>query len=274
MHNRDRNALVVAEQLAINAAVAGSRAAARHPLLVIETHPVQYHAPVYRELESTLGIPVSAIYASDFSVAGYRDREFDASFRWDTDLLSGYQSSFLSTVAQGGAGTADRASARGLHAALRAAQPAAILLTGYSPSFYRQAWITAWRQRCPLILRAETTDHARERGPAPIVAHRGAQGALPLFARLLYVGRRLPRSFPPPGRSRREAFFLPLLCGHRGFRNAAKKPARGCASHARTTRRLRQRAVLIRFRGKLTRAKVPISCCAPPNGFRPKSVTV
>jgi hypothetical protein len=67
-------------------------------LAVIETHPVQYHAPVYRELQKTWGIPVTAIYGSDFSVAGYRDREFGATFAWDSDLLSGYSSIFLDRV--------------------------------------------------------------------------------------------------------------------------------------------------------------------------------
>ena len=45
-------------------------------LAVIESHPVQYHAPVYRAVQRDFGVPVTAIYGSDFSVAGYRDREF------------------------------------------------------------------------------------------------------------------------------------------------------------------------------------------------------
>ena len=71
-------------------------------LVVVETHPVQYHAPVYREL-GRLGVPVTAIYGSDFSVAGYTDPEFQTHFAWDTDLLSGYRSVFVSRVAAGGA---------------------------------------------------------------------------------------------------------------------------------------------------------------------------
>ena len=74
---------------------------ARRPLVVLETHPIQYHAPVYRELQGNLGVPVTAIYASDFSLAGYHDKEFGESFRWDTDLTTGYTSSFLATVAAG-----------------------------------------------------------------------------------------------------------------------------------------------------------------------------
>jgi hypothetical protein len=47
-------------------------------LAVIETHPIQYHAPVYRLLQSKYGVPVTAIYGSDFSVSRYHDAEFGA----------------------------------------------------------------------------------------------------------------------------------------------------------------------------------------------------
>jgi hypothetical protein len=36
-------------------------------LAVLETHSVQYHAPVYLALGSQFGIPVTAIYGPDFS---------------------------------------------------------------------------------------------------------------------------------------------------------------------------------------------------------------
>src|SRR5437016_9854640 len=72
-------------------------------LLVIETHPVQYHVPVYRQVEQVLGISVTVVYGSDFSIAGYHDREFGSDFAWDTDLLSGYRAIFLARCGAGGA---------------------------------------------------------------------------------------------------------------------------------------------------------------------------
>ena len=72
-------------------------------LAIIETHPIQYHAPVYRAVEQTYGIPVTAIYASDFSVVGYEDHEFGVTFAWDSDLLTGHSTRFLSRVSTGGA---------------------------------------------------------------------------------------------------------------------------------------------------------------------------
>src|SRR5215213_317590 len=96
-------------------------------LAVIETHPIQYHAPLYRLLEQRHGIPVTAIYGSDFSTVGYRDAEFGTSFAWDVDLLSGYSSVFLSTVTGGGAASAATVTTRGLTEALSRLKPSAVL---------------------------------------------------------------------------------------------------------------------------------------------------
>ena len=233
------------------------RANADGPLAVIETHPVQYHAPVYRELESKLGIPVTAIYGSDFSVAGYRDPEFGASFRWDTDLLSGHATSFLTTVAAGGARSADHVSARGLNPALRAARPAAILLTGYSPSFYRSAWMRATRARCPLILRAETTDHARNRGFLQECIRTAALRLLyRSCTRLLYVGQRSRDHFTRLGVPSEKLGFSPYCVDTAAFELTEEARER---LRAATRERLGVCGsdYLILFSGKLSERKAP-----------------
>jgi glycosyltransferase involved in cell wall biosynthesis len=131
-------------------------------LVVVETHPVQYHAPVYRAVTEKHGIPVETIYGSDFSVAGYFDKEFQTQFAWDVNLLAG-SNTFLSKSSHGGAGSVDEVSARGLGAALSRSKAGAVLLTGYQPSFYLSAFYQAWRNRYPILFRAETTDHANTR---------------------------------------------------------------------------------------------------------------
>src|SRR5262249_25802662 len=133
-------------------------------LAVVETHPVQYHAPVYRALQTKFQIPVTAIYGSDFSVAGYVDKDFGVSFAWDTDLLSGYESVFLSRVRQGGARAFDEVSIAGLKDVLQKIKPRAVLLCGYGNRFNRAAFFQARKSRCPILFRGETTDHALQRG--------------------------------------------------------------------------------------------------------------
>src|SRR5437870_7925598 len=103
-------------------------ASKRHTgLVVIETHPIQYHVPVYRHLQQRFGIPVTVVYGSDFSIAGYHDREFGSDFAWDTDLLSGYTSVFLSRSVEGGASNDREVNTRGLASALGRLQPEAVL---------------------------------------------------------------------------------------------------------------------------------------------------
>src|SRR6187551_2470915 len=127
-------------------------------LAAIQTHPIQYHAPVYRVLQERWGVPVTAVYGSDFSVAGYRDGEFKTTFSWDTDLLSGYSSVFLSRSANGGAQRFEDVKTAGLSAALADIKPSAVLIGGYSPHFHRAAFFQAWRAGLPILFRAETTD--------------------------------------------------------------------------------------------------------------------
>jgi glycosyltransferase involved in cell wall biosynthesis len=160
-------------------------------LAVIGTHPIQYHAPVYRVLQTQFGVPVTAVYGSDFSVAGYRDREFGAEFAWDTDLLSGYQQVFLSRVAEGGARDFNEVATRGLGNALRKIAPRAVLVLGYSPRFNQMAFYQAWRTKCPILFRAETTDHHQNRSPFKVIARdRILRWCYQRPTRLLYIGKR------------------------------------------------------------------------------------
>lgn len=133
-------------------------------LCIIETHPIQYHAPVWRCLEKDIGISLKVIYGSDFSVAGYHDKEFGSKFAWGGDLLSGYKSIFLSTVANGGARNSDEVEATDLKKILKASDFQVVLLVGYSPQFHWNAFNIARKAKIPVIFRGEVTDHAHKRG--------------------------------------------------------------------------------------------------------------
>src|SRR5438128_9076460 len=160
-------------------------------LAVVETHPVQYHAPVYRELQSTFGVPVTAIYGSDFSIAGYKDTEFGTTFAWDTDLLSGYTSVFLSEVKHGGARAFEEVRARGLGETLRELAPDAVLILGYSPGFNQVAFYEAWRRGYPILFRGETIDHAGRRNSIKALLRDSAlRWSYKRAAKLLYIGQR------------------------------------------------------------------------------------
>ncbi len=226
-------------------------------LAVIGTHPVQYHAPVYRALQTTFGVPVTAIYGSDFSVAGYRDREFGAEFAWDTDLLSGYQQVFLSRVSEGGARACEEASARGLGKTLRAVAPRAVLALGYSTRFDQAALYGAWRSNFPVLFRGETADHNRNRTRLKSLAR---DGVLRLCyrhsARLLYIGQRSYQHYRRLNCPDEKLVFSPYCVDISPFEVDEQARAR-----LRPTMRedlgISGEQVVLLFSGKLSRRKGP-----------------
>jgi glycosyltransferase involved in cell wall biosynthesis len=233
------------------------RCAAAVMLAVIETHPVQYHAPVYRAVRERFKIPVTAIYGSDFSVAGYIDPEFGARFSWDTSLLDGYRSIFLSEVKEGGARDATEVSTRGLSKILHDMKPSALLLVGYSPAFNRSACFVGMRSGVPLLFRGETTDHAVPRGRLKSFARDTAlQTFYRRFARLLYVGQRSAQHFERLGFARSSLIFSPYCVNISAFE---------CDESARERLRdpMRQRLgirpgdFVVMFSGKLSARKGP-----------------
>ena len=226
-------------------------------LAVIETHPVQYHAPVYRELQAEFGVSVTGIYASDFSVAGYRDTEFGTTFAWDTDLLSGYSQHFLSRIADGGAPNAESTTALGLDDALKQIKPRAILVTGYHPRFYRQAFRVALKQNVPVLFRAETTDHARQRGLIKaLVRDNALRYVYRRCAALLYVGERSRAHYERLGVEPDRLLFSPYCVDERPFRTseASRAELRGTM---REELNLDENDFVIMFAGKLVKRKDP-----------------
>jgi len=225
-------------------------------LAAIQTHPIQYHAPVYRAVQQKFNVPVTAIYGSDFSVAGYRDAQFGATFSWDTDLLSGYSSVFLSRVATGGGRHFDEVKADGLAAALADLRPAAVLIGGYSPQFHRTAFLQAWRAGIPILFRAETTD-TEPSSPVKRTLRRAALRTLyGRAARLLYIGARSKRHYEAHGCDGSQLVFSPYCVDTSAFE--PDEAARG-RLRDRTRQELRASAedLVVLFSGKLIEKKRP-----------------
>jgi glycosyltransferase involved in cell wall biosynthesis len=224
-------------------------------LAVIETHPVQYHAPVYRAVQEHFGIPVTAIYGSDFSVAGYRDAEFGATFAWDTDLLSGYASVFLSRSAPGTTPDLRTLSASGLRDALRAVNPRATMVVGYSPSFHRVAWREARALGRPVLFRGETTDVAVDRSWAAAAMRDAAlRLAYRRCAACLYIGRHSRDHFMRHGVTRDRLFFSPYCVDESTF-STGEETREDLRARGRDALGVPDTAIVLLYSGKLSLRK-------------------
>ncbi|WP_263791999.1 glycosyltransferase family 4 protein [Salinibacter sp.] len=63
----------------------------------LASHPIQYLSPLFRELDTRVDLHV--FYAHNPNPKQQADAGFDVEFEWDTDLLSGYEYTFLQNEA-------------------------------------------------------------------------------------------------------------------------------------------------------------------------------
>jgi len=187
-------------------------------LAVVSTHPIQYHAPVYRFLQQQLGIQVTAIYGSDLSVGGYEDIEFGEKFAWDTDLLSGYNHVFLSRVENRGATSLENIPATGLSDVLRHLSPMVVMMGGYGHRLHRRAFLVANRQRVPILFRAETNDDDRSRGLVKRFARDAVlRSVYQRCKKLLYIGEQSRRHYRRLGTPEDKLIFSPYCVDTSSF---------------------------------------------------------
>lgn len=64
-------------------------------LAVINSHPIQYFAPLYAELNQCAELKITCLYFSNIGLRGEVDPSFNAELKWDIDLLAGYSYKFL-----------------------------------------------------------------------------------------------------------------------------------------------------------------------------------
>jgi glycosyltransferase involved in cell wall biosynthesis len=64
-------------------------------LAILNTHPIQYFAPLYKRIAQEPEIDLTVYYCSHQGVNEYVDPGFGKSFKWDLPLLEGYHYKFL-----------------------------------------------------------------------------------------------------------------------------------------------------------------------------------
>ncbi len=132
-------------------------------ILIFDSHPVQYKAPIYQRLQQLRPDSFRVVYASDSSMRGHRDRDFNTVIAWDTPLLEGYAHRVLNnergTPFQGFRSL----TGRGVFALLRRERPAAVLISQFLYEFDLAAYLGCLALGIPIWIRHETQDEALTR---------------------------------------------------------------------------------------------------------------
>ena len=126
-------------------------------LAVVNSHPIQYFAPLYAYLNKDPALDMTALYCSDSSLRGGMDPGFQQVVKWDVDLLSGYRSVFLGDDAK-------RRMPAGFWSLvcpevwtqIRSGQYDGVWLHGYGYAAYVLAFLAAKSRGLPIFFRSET----------------------------------------------------------------------------------------------------------------------
>jgi len=214
------------------------------------SHPIQYYAPVFRELARLCDLTV--FFAHRQTAEQQAGAGFGVAFEWDVDLLSGYSSKFLQNVAR--APSTDRffgCSTPGIAAEIARGGFDAFVVPGWGLRSYLQAVGACRRVGVPIMVR----------GDSQLVTERSVLKRLAkatIFPRLLgrfdgflYVGQRNRAYLAYYGAPNDRLFFAPACVDNQAFDQAAR-----LARAAAQVRRSGNKRIL--FAGKLIERKRPL----------------
>ena len=132
-------------------------------VLIFDSHPVQYKAPVYQCLQKLRPDRFQVVYVTDCSLKGYRDPGFGQNVTWDTPLLSGYPSRVLNNERGVPLQGFRSLTGRGVFQLLRTQRPDAVLLSQFIYEADLVAYLSCWWLGIPIWIRHETQDEAFRR---------------------------------------------------------------------------------------------------------------
>ncbi|MEX0891500.1 MAG: glycosyltransferase [Gemmatimonadota bacterium] len=124
---------------------------------ILNSHPIQYFAPLYRYLAGNPRLDLTVLYGSRQGVERYRDPGFEADVRWDVPLLDGYRHVFLRNWSP--VPGADRPLGilnPGVISALARGRFDALWVHGYAYATHLLALLEARALGLPVLLRGET----------------------------------------------------------------------------------------------------------------------
>jgi glycosyltransferase involved in cell wall biosynthesis len=123
---------------------------------ILASHPIQYHAPLFRELARRPGIDVTVYFCSRLTETE-QGVGFGVPFAWDIDLTSGYRHIWLKNRPRPFLKSAFwNYNTPNLSEIIRCEHFDAFLVHGWNSLSCWQAFLACWSTRTPLLVRSDS----------------------------------------------------------------------------------------------------------------------
>ncbi|MBS0219592.1 MAG: glycosyltransferase family 4 protein [Proteobacteria bacterium] len=234
---------------------------------VLISHPIQYWAPIFRELDKLCDL---SVYFAHRQTADQQARAgFGVPFEWDIDILSGYRSEFLTNISRNpssdhfwGCNTPDVAN--------RIAQGRldAFVVPGWALWSYWQAANASRRNNVPILVRGDSQLASQRRGLRRAAKEMIFPHVLRRFDGFLYVGQRNREYLLHYGVPAQRLFFSPHCIDNDAFQSGSETARRSLEPW----KRKESRCVL--FVGKLIPRKRPLDILRAAKLLRDRGINI
>lgn len=230
-------------------------------LAILASHPIQYQAPIFRELAHRLDLTV--FFAHRANHADQANAGFGVGFDWDIDLLSGYQHSFLKNEAgRPGLDHFAGCDTPSIAEQLTKARFDALLVMGWHLKTFWQGIWAAKRAGIPVMVRGDSqlaTPRSKLKKIGKSVVY---PMALRVFDAALYVGERSRLYWTHYRYPSDRLIFSPHCVDNDWFTQRATREA---GQALRAQHGISPETKVVLFAGKLLPFKRPLDLMAAAN---------
>lgn len=242
----------------------------RKRLGIIASHPIQYQAPIFRELAKEIDLQV--YFAHRATSKDQAEEGFGIEFQWDQDLVGGYKHLFLNNESRrAGFSRFFGCNTPQIKQIIRAEKFDAVLVMGWNLYSYWQTVIACKLNNVPVMVRGDS-HLGTPRGKLKKTLKR-----LPYylmfrnFVRCLYVGKMSKQYYQHYGVKKSKLFFSPHAVDNDWFRQQVKTLDK---SQVRIKYGIDKDVTVVLFAGKLVEKKRPQDVIHAMNGLGERYIAV
>jgi glycosyltransferase involved in cell wall biosynthesis len=231
-------------------------------LIFLQSHPIQYMAPLFQRLAQEENVNLTVLYGSDETVKGSVDAQFGVQVKWDIPLLEGYHHVFLQNHAPNPSIKAGFFGLMnwGLWRHLRTAPPSYVVVPGWKYFSYVLAILIAPLFGHKVCLRLETplNQELKKEGWKTTLRRFVMQHLLfRMTSYFLYIGEQNRQFYRHFGVPENRLIFSPYAVDNDRF-HAAYRALNDQKGELRAQLQLPEDAVIFLYSGKYMAKKNPL----------------
>jgi glycosyltransferase involved in cell wall biosynthesis len=223
-------------------------------LAIINTHPIQYYAPVFKLLHQQPNISIKVFYTYGENSTNKYDPGFNRNINWDIPLLDGYPYEFIKNTAKDtGTHTFKGIINPDLIDKINAYKPNAILIYGWAHQSHLKA-ICHFKNKIPVYFRGDSTLLDKKTGVKNFIKYLFLKWVYRHVDYALYTGTNNMAYFKKYGLNEQQLKFVPHSIDNDRFTISKEEDA----ATLRGELNIPVNDILILFAGKFESKKDPL----------------